>query len=112
MVTHSDKPLASSAEVYILFNGYASERVASTVAFVRDGDIRVIIDPGMVPGPGAILEPLAALGVSPSAITTRTIPSTRHCSQTPAFMITGLFTRTISGTADPPKASMSRLLSA
>src|SRR5712692_1089191 len=69
MVTHSDKPLASSAEVYILFNGYASERVASTVAFVRDGGIRVIIDPGMVPGPGAILEPLAALGESPSAIT-------------------------------------------
>ncbi len=88
MVTNSDKPLASSAEVHILFNGYVGERVASTVAFVRDGDIRVIIDPSMVPGPGAILEPLAAL------------------------MITGLFTRTISGTADPPKASMSRLLSA
>jgi glyoxylase-like metal-dependent hydrolase (beta-lactamase superfamily II) len=69
MVTHSDKPLASSAEVYILFNGYASERVASTVAFVRDGDIRVIIDPGMVPSPAAILEPLAALGESPAAIT-------------------------------------------
>jgi len=69
MVTHRDKPLASSAEVHILFNGYAGERVASTVAFVRDGDIRVIIDPGMVPGPGAILEPLAALGESPSAIT-------------------------------------------
>jgi len=69
MVTHRDKPLASSAEVHILFNGYVGERVASTVAFVRDGDIRVIIDPGMVPGPGAILEPLAALGETPSAIT-------------------------------------------
>ncbi len=69
MVTNSDKPLASSAEVHILFNGYVGERVASTVAFVRDGDIRVIIDPGMVPGPGAILEPLAALGETPSAIT-------------------------------------------
>ncbi len=69
MVTHSDKPLASSAEVYILFNGYVGERVASTVAFVRDGDIRVIIDPGMVPGPAAILEPLAALGESAAAIT-------------------------------------------
>jgi glyoxylase-like metal-dependent hydrolase (beta-lactamase superfamily II) len=69
MVTNSDKPLASSAEVHILFNGYVGERVASTVAFVRDGDIRVIIDPGMVPGPAAILEPLAALGESPAAIT-------------------------------------------
>jgi glyoxylase-like metal-dependent hydrolase (beta-lactamase superfamily II) len=69
MVTHSDKPLASSAEVHILFNGYVGERVASTVAFVRDGDIRVIIDPGMVPSPAAMLEPLAALGESPAAIT-------------------------------------------
>jgi glyoxylase-like metal-dependent hydrolase (beta-lactamase superfamily II) len=69
MVTNSDKPLSSSAEVHILFNGYAGERVASTVAFVRDGDIRVIIDPGMVPSPAAILEPLAALGESPAAIT-------------------------------------------
>ncbi len=69
MVTNSDKPLASSAEVHILFNGYVGERVASTVAFVRDGDIRVIIDPGMVPSPAAILEPLAALGESPAAIT-------------------------------------------
>jgi len=69
MVTNSDKPLASSAEVHILFNGYVGERVASTVAFVRDGDIRVIIDPGMVPGPAAMLEPLAALGESPAAIT-------------------------------------------
>jgi len=69
MATNSDKPLASSAEVHILFNGYVGERVASTVAFVRDGDIRVIIDPGMVPGPAAIFEPLAALGESPAAIT-------------------------------------------
>ncbi len=69
MVTNSDKPLASSAEVHILFNGYVDERVASTVAFVRDGGIRVIIDPGMVPSPAAILEPLAALGESPAAIT-------------------------------------------
>lgn len=44
-------------------------RVASTVAFVREGEARVIIDPGMVPNPGAMLEPLAALGVSPEAIT-------------------------------------------
>src|SRR6266704_5892085 len=69
MVTNNDKPLASSAEVHILFNGYVDERVASTVAFVRDGGIRVIIDPGMVPSPAAILEPLAALGESPAAIT-------------------------------------------
>ncbi len=69
MVTDNDRPTASSAEVHILFNGYADERVASTVAFVRDGDFRVIIDPGMVPNPSVILEPLADLGESPAAIT-------------------------------------------
>lgn len=69
MVTDNDRPTASSAEVHILFNGYADERVASTVAFVRDGDVRVIIDPGMVPNPSVILEPLADLGESPATIT-------------------------------------------
>ncbi len=76
MATGSDRPGASSAEVHMLFNGYADEgatpttsRVASTVAFVREGDVRVIIDPGMVPDPTAILEPLAALGESPATIT-------------------------------------------
>jgi len=76
MTTGSDRPRASSAEVHILLNGYAMDgdrpevsRVASTVAFVREGDARVIIDPGMVPHPGAMLEPLAALGESPQSIT-------------------------------------------
>jgi glyoxylase-like metal-dependent hydrolase (beta-lactamase superfamily II) len=61
--------LASSAKIHILFNGYADAHVASTVSFVRDGDTRVIIDPGMVPNPAAILEPLAALGETATGIT-------------------------------------------
>src|SRR5690348_10803947 len=61
--------LASSAEVHILFDGYAHTHVASTVSFVRDGEVRVIIDPGMVPTVGKILEPLAALGETAGAIT-------------------------------------------
>jgi glyoxylase-like metal-dependent hydrolase (beta-lactamase superfamily II) len=76
MGTENDCPQASSAEVHILFNGYVDDtdvptvsRVASTVAFVRDGNVKVIIDPGMVPNPNAILEPLAALGESPMTIT-------------------------------------------
>ncbi|MDQ6644688.1 MAG: MBL fold metallo-hydrolase [Chloroflexota bacterium] len=76
MTTSSDRPGASSAEFHILFNGYAIRsstspvrRVASTVAFVRDGEVRVIIDPGMVPEHRSILEPLAALGESPATIT-------------------------------------------
>jgi glyoxylase-like metal-dependent hydrolase (beta-lactamase superfamily II) len=74
MATGSDRPEASSAEVHVLFAGYvnfitAVGRVTSTVAFVRDGDVRVIIDPGMVPDPKNILEPLAALEESPARIT-------------------------------------------
>jgi glyoxylase-like metal-dependent hydrolase (beta-lactamase superfamily II) len=74
-MTDHDKPTASSAEVHVLFNGYAEDRtettsgVASTIAFVRDGNVRVIIDPGMVPNTKAILEPLTALGETPTTIT-------------------------------------------
>jgi glyoxylase-like metal-dependent hydrolase (beta-lactamase superfamily II) len=71
-----DLPDSSTAEVHILFNGYAKDSetpttsyVASTVGFIRDGDVRAIIDPGMVPNLDAILEPLAALGVLPTNIT-------------------------------------------
>lgn len=76
MTAGSDRPAASSAEIFILFNGYVSEsddpevsHVASTVAFVHDGDTRVIIDPGMVPEQQNILAPLAALEVSPETVT-------------------------------------------
>jgi glyoxylase-like metal-dependent hydrolase (beta-lactamase superfamily II) len=58
-----------AAEFRVLFEGYVSDRVASTVSFVRDGDVRVIIDPGMVPQPAAILGPLKELVDSPADIT-------------------------------------------
>jgi glyoxylase-like metal-dependent hydrolase (beta-lactamase superfamily II) len=73
-----DRPAEALAEVHILFSGYAGERVASTVAFVREGERRVIVDPGMVPDRRAVLEPLAALGVAPEEITdgnARLLPS-------------------------------------
>src|SRR5437016_1768229 len=76
MTEDTDRPGSSNAEVHMLFNGYANDGdtpavsyVASTVGFVRDGDIKVIIDPGMVPNPDAILGPLAALGELPENIT-------------------------------------------
>lgn len=76
MTADSDRPGASAAEVSILCNGYVHQsddpqvnRVASTVAFVRDGDTRVIVDPGMVPDQQSILAPLVALGESPATIT-------------------------------------------
>ena len=74
MTIGSDRPDSSLGEFRILFSGYVNRsttpgRIASTVSFVRDGETRVIIDPGMVPDPGSILEPLAALGESPATIT-------------------------------------------
>ena len=58
-----------AAEFRVLFTGYAGERVASTVSFVQDGDVRVIVDPGMVPEPASILTPLERLAQSPDRIT-------------------------------------------
>jgi glyoxylase-like metal-dependent hydrolase (beta-lactamase superfamily II) len=58
-----------AAEFRVLFTGYVGERVASTVSFVQDGDVRVIVDPGMVPDPGAILRPLQQLVDAPDRIT-------------------------------------------
>jgi glyoxylase-like metal-dependent hydrolase (beta-lactamase superfamily II) len=76
LTTGNDRPRAALAEVHILFHGYAREgdtpsvsRVASTVAFVCEGDVRVIIDPGMLPDPALLLEALRALGESPGSIT-------------------------------------------
>jgi glyoxylase-like metal-dependent hydrolase (beta-lactamase superfamily II) len=62
------------AEVHILLDGYAEEGedasiVAGTVGFVRDGETLIVVDPGMAPGPGSILDPLAALGVEPAQVT-------------------------------------------
>jgi glyoxylase-like metal-dependent hydrolase (beta-lactamase superfamily II) len=60
-------------ELRILCDGYVREteglRVGSTVGFVRDGDARIVIDPGMVADVTSILEPLAALGVAPGDVT-------------------------------------------
>lgn len=58
-----------AAEFRVLFTGYVGDLVASTVGFVRDGDVRVVIDPGMVPDQSAILGPLAELVDSPDEIT-------------------------------------------
>lgn len=81
MTARRDLPLAAIARVHVLFQGYLGERVASTVVFVRDGDVRVIIDPGMTPSPDAILTPLRVLGESPEAITDAVF-SRRHPGHT------------------------------
>jgi glyoxylase-like metal-dependent hydrolase (beta-lactamase superfamily II) len=61
------------AEFHVLSEGYVSkdddQRVASTVSLVRDEDALVVIDPGLVPGRSAILDPIAALGLAPDDVT-------------------------------------------
>ena len=57
-----DAPDLSTAEVHVLCEGACRDRLASTVGFIRDGDKKVIIDPGMVADREDILAPLAELG--------------------------------------------------
>jgi glyoxylase-like metal-dependent hydrolase (beta-lactamase superfamily II) len=72
MPPSSDRPAAERATFDVLFTGYIrrdEDRVGSTVSLARDGDTVVVIDPGLAPSPRAILDPLAALGVEPDAVT-------------------------------------------
>lgn len=64
-----------SASFHLLHAGYvgpdspAGMHVGSSVAYAVEGDVHVIVDPGLVSAPGAILDPLRALGVAPEEIT-------------------------------------------
>jgi glyoxylase-like metal-dependent hydrolase (beta-lactamase superfamily II) len=58
-----------TAELHVLTDGYADDRVASTVALLRDGDTLVVVDPGMVANRGRILDPLRELGIAADDIT-------------------------------------------
>jgi glyoxylase-like metal-dependent hydrolase (beta-lactamase superfamily II) len=69
MSTGPDLPAVGTADLHVLFEGYVGGRVASTVVLVTDGDSRIVVDPGMVPGQRAILDPLARHGVDPSEVT-------------------------------------------
>jgi glyoxylase-like metal-dependent hydrolase (beta-lactamase superfamily II) len=60
------------ARIDILFEGYhgrADERVASTVGLVRDGDLVLVVDPGLVPNHESILGPLRGHGLDAEAVT-------------------------------------------
>ncbi len=57
------------AALDILFNGYVGERVAGTVSLIRSGSVAAVVDPGMVPHPSSILDPLASLGLAPEDVT-------------------------------------------
>jgi hypothetical protein len=72
-------PTSTVDEFNVLFAGYAPDPapweygsvglVASTVSFLRDGDRKIIVDPGFVPSQRAILDPLAELGYEAGDIT-------------------------------------------
>jgi glyoxylase-like metal-dependent hydrolase (beta-lactamase superfamily II) len=62
------------ATVDVLVDGYARDdgeaaRVAGTVSLVRAPGLTAIVDPGMVADRRLILDPLAAFGVEPDAVT-------------------------------------------
>jgi glyoxylase-like metal-dependent hydrolase (beta-lactamase superfamily II) len=58
-----------STTVHLLHAGYTGERTGSSVSLVRDGDAVIVVDPGMVARRSLILDPLAALGIAPEAVT-------------------------------------------
>jgi glyoxylase-like metal-dependent hydrolase (beta-lactamase superfamily II) len=69
----TEAPLAATAAFHILTAGYirrgAEHTVASTVGYVADDDLRLVVDPGMVADRRLILDPLRAIGVEPGEVT-------------------------------------------
>ena len=65
----TDAPLARTARFDVLLEGSPGPHVASSCSLVLDGDITIVIDPGLAPSQGAILDPLRALGVEAAAVT-------------------------------------------
>lgn len=65
-----DEPPARNARLVVLHDGYASQRgVASSVVYVEDGNVRVVVDPGMVRDRALILDPLREAGCAPEEVT-------------------------------------------
>jgi glyoxylase-like metal-dependent hydrolase (beta-lactamase superfamily II) len=64
-----DAPTGRTASLLVLTTGYVGPRTASTVVYATDGDLRLIVDPGMVADRRLILDPLAARGVDPNEVT-------------------------------------------
>ncbi len=67
-------PAAGTAQVHILQDGYAreddtGERVGSTVTLIVDGNVIVVVDPGMVASRADLIAALAAHGVAPESVT-------------------------------------------
>lgn len=68
----TDAPRARTARFDLLLAGSVTadgEGVVSSCSLIRDGDRLIVVDPGMAARRADILEPLAALGVTPEAVT-------------------------------------------
>jgi glyoxylase-like metal-dependent hydrolase (beta-lactamase superfamily II) len=73
-VSGTDRPGAALASVRVLAAGYAreeadGEHVGSSVTLIRDGDVTIIVDPGMVASREALLAELVRNDVTPGAVT-------------------------------------------
>lgn len=74
MVSDTEFPATGPAAVHVLHAGYArdeddGEHVGSTVTLIQDGNVVIVVDPGMVASRTALLESLAARGVRPDSVT-------------------------------------------
>lgn len=64
-----------TATLHVLHTGYVGPeeadgmRVGASVVYATQGDRHVVVDPGLVASPGAILDPLAALGIDAGQVT-------------------------------------------
>ena len=73
-MTDFEIPATGSAEVHVLHEGYVGlegddERVSGTVTLIIDGDVVIVVDPGMVADRGALLAALTARGPRPEDVT-------------------------------------------
>ena len=64
-----DAPTSRTARLDILVTGSGGPSVASTCSLVRDGELVLVVDPGLSPSQAAILDPLRALGVESGDVT-------------------------------------------
>lgn len=68
----TDVPTGRTARYRLLFTGYTSSTgpgVAATVSLIEDGDLRIVVDPGMVPSPSSLTDALARAGLAAADIT-------------------------------------------
>lgn len=63
--------IAVVTSVHLLHAGYTGpgDHVGSSISLIGDGDVLIVADPGMVADRSLILDPLAALGIVPEAVT-------------------------------------------